>query len=167
MSRNSIIANIQALIVIEEVDFIFKSVEKMKLSQINSYFPLLSIFQCYMRALFDYDPEDDTLLPCKEIGLPFQYGDILQVSIEFSFDSCIYSWFMKIHLLKKNLFSPPLQIINVKDPNWWQAKHIGQNEITGLIPSQELEERRKAFVPPEADFAHSISICGTKVSVTA
>lgn len=57
------------------------------------------------------------------------------------------------------------QIINVKDPNWWQAKHIGQNEITGLVPSQELEERRKAFVPPEADFVHTISICGTKVSL--
>lgn len=87
---------------------------------------------CYMRALFDYDPEEDTLLPCKKIGLSFQYGDILQ-------------------------------IINVKDPNWWQAKRIGENE-TGLIPSQELEERRKAFVPPEADFVHSISICGTKIS---
>lgn len=58
-----------------------------------------------------------------------------------------------------------LQIINVKDPNWWQAKHIGQNEMTGLIPSQELEERRKAFVPPEADFVHTISICGTKVYI--
>lgn len=34
-----------------------------------------------MRALFDYEPEEDTLLPCKEIGLPFQYGDILQVSV--------------------------------------------------------------------------------------
>lgn len=56
------------------------------------------------------------------------------------------------------------QIINVKDPNWWQAKHIGQNDVIGLIPSQELEERRKAFVPPEADFVHTISICGTKVS---
>lgn len=32
-----------------------------------------------MRALFDYEPEEDTLLPCKEIGLPFHYGDILQV----------------------------------------------------------------------------------------
>lgn len=51
----------------------------------------------------------------------------------------------------------------MKDPNWWQAKHIGNNEQTGLIPSQELEERRKAFVPPEADFVHKISICGTKV----
>lgn len=35
-----------------------------------------------MRALFDYEPEEDSLLPCKEIGLPFQYGDILQVSID-------------------------------------------------------------------------------------
>lgn len=34
--------------------------------------------QCYMRALFDYEPNDDTLLPCKEIGLPFLNGDILQ-----------------------------------------------------------------------------------------
>lgn len=56
------------------------------------------------------------------------------------------------------------QIINVKDPNWWQAKHIGNNDVIGLIPSLELEERRKAFVPPEADFVHSISICGTRVS---
>lgn len=34
-----------------------------------------------MRALFDYDPKDDTLLPCKEIGLPFNKGDILQVNL--------------------------------------------------------------------------------------
>lgn len=33
-----------------------------------------------MRALFDYDPKEDTLLPCKEIGLEFKKGDILQVS---------------------------------------------------------------------------------------
>lgn len=33
-----------------------------------------------MRALFDYDPKEDTLLPCKEIGLEFKRGDILQVS---------------------------------------------------------------------------------------
>lgn len=46
------------------------------------FFVLIQHFQCYMRALFDYDPEEDTLLPCKTIGLPFQYGDILQVSIE-------------------------------------------------------------------------------------
>ncbi|XP_018402444.1 PREDICTED: MAGUK p55 subfamily member 6 isoform X2 [Cyphomyrmex costatus] len=90
---------------------------------------------CYMRALFDYDPLEDTLLPCREIGLPFQKGDILQ-------------------------------IVDQADPNWWQARRVeGENlGSPGLIPSLELEERRKAFVPPEADFVHKISICGTRIS---
>lgn len=41
------------------------------------------IVQCYMRALFDYDPMEDTLIPCKEIGLTFKHGDILQVSFKY------------------------------------------------------------------------------------
>ncbi|XP_076290333.1 MAGUK p55 subfamily member vari isoform X2 [Lasioglossum baleicum] len=94
--------------------------------------------KCYMRALFDYDPSEDTLLPCREIGLPFQKGDVLE-------------------------------IVDQADPNWWQARRVeavdgeGRNP-PGLIPSLELEERRKAFVPPEADFVHKISICGTRIS---
>ncbi|KAL0848981.1 hypothetical protein ABMA28_013365 [Loxostege sticticalis] len=88
---------------------------------------------CYMRALFDYDPKEDTLLPCKEIGLEFKRGDILQVS-------------------------------DRKDPNWWQASHVESPDVVGLIPSPELEERRKAYVPPEADFVHKISICGARIS---
>jgi len=56
-----------------------------------------------------------------------------------------------------------LQIVNQKDPNWWQAKKVGSNGSAGLISSQELEERRKAFVKPEADYVHKISICGTRV----
>ncbi|CAB0005424.1 unnamed protein product [Nesidiocoris tenuis] len=89
--------------------------------------------QTFMKALFNYDPHEDTLLPCKEIGLPFKQGDILQ-------------------------------IVDTKDPNWWQAKKVGQEGVTGLIPSQELEERRKAFVAPEADYVHKISVCGTRIS---
>ncbi|XP_068140511.1 protein PALS2 isoform X4 [Drosophila tropicalis] len=91
-------------------------------------------YTCYMRALFSYNPSEDTLLPCRDIGLPFKSGDILQ-------------------------------IINVKDPNWWQAKNItAESGKIGLIPSQELEERRKAFVAPEADYVHKIGICGTRIS---
>ncbi|KAF6215628.1 hypothetical protein GE061_010384 [Apolygus lucorum] len=89
--------------------------------------------QTFMKALFEYDPLEDTLLPCKEIGLAFKPGDILQ-------------------------------ILDTKDPNWWQAKKVGQDSTTGLIPSQELEERRKAFVAPEADYVHKISVCGTRIS---
>ncbi|VDD89372.1 unnamed protein product [Enterobius vermicularis] len=33
----------------------------------------------HMRALFDYDPEDDYYVPCKELALKFQRGDILHV----------------------------------------------------------------------------------------
>ncbi|XP_022197062.1 MAGUK p55 subfamily member 6 isoform X4 [Nilaparvata lugens] len=89
--------------------------------------------QYYVRALFDYDPSEDSLIPCKELGLPFKQGDILTV-------------------------------LNQKDPNWWQAKKYGWNGPIGLIPSLELEERRKAFVKPEADYVHKISICGTRIS---
>ena len=41
---------------------------------------ILFYSQYYVRCLFSYDPHKDTLLPCKEIGLPFKYGDILQVN---------------------------------------------------------------------------------------
>lgn len=85
-----------------------------------------------MRALFEYIPEEDTLLPCKEIGLAFDRGDILQ-------------------------------IVDQKDPNWWQAKKIDGDGKVGLIPSIELEERRKAFVPADYDYVHKISICGAKI----
>lgn len=35
--------------------------------------------QMYMRAQFDYDPTKDDLIPCKEAGLKFQTGDIIQI----------------------------------------------------------------------------------------
>lgn len=89
---------------------------------------------CYMRALFTYDPCSDRLLPCKEVGIAFKQGDILEV-------------------------------LNQEDPNWWQARRVDSpNSRAGLIPSQELEERRRAFVRPEFDYATKTSICGTKIT---
>lgn len=35
--------------------------------------------QMHVRAYFDYDPSDDPFLPCRELGLSFQKGDILHV----------------------------------------------------------------------------------------
>lgn len=32
-----------------------------------------------MRAQFDYDPTKDDLIPCKEAGLKFHTGDIIQI----------------------------------------------------------------------------------------
>lgn len=89
---------------------------------------------CFMRALFAYDPNQDKLLPCREVGIAFKQGDILEV-------------------------------LNKEDPNWWQARRIDSpNSRAGLIPSQELEERRRAFVRPEFDYATKTSICGTRIS---
>ncbi|XP_037074880.1 MAGUK p55 subfamily member 6-like isoform X2 [Pollicipes pollicipes] len=92
-----------------------------------------SVPQCYVRAMFAYNPMEDKLLPCPEVGLSFEYGDILKV-------------------------------MDRSDPNWWQAQRVGVNAPAGLIPSQELEERRKAYVPPESDYVHKIGICGTLIS---
>uniref|UniRef100_A0A8C5MP32 Membrane protein, palmitoylated 1 n=1 Tax=Leptobrachium leishanense TaxID=445787 RepID=A0A8C5MP32_9ANUR len=35
--------------------------------------------EMYMRALFDYDPLSDPLIPCREAGLRFHIGDVLQI----------------------------------------------------------------------------------------
>lgn len=88
----------------------------------------------YMRALFTYDPSIDPLLPCKELGITFVTGEVLE-------------------------------ILNQDDPNWWQARKLTELDLpAGLIPSQALEERRRAFVLPEFDYATKTSICGTKVT---
>ncbi|XP_071252064.1 MAGUK p55 subfamily member 6a isoform X2 [Salvelinus alpinus] len=51
-----------------------------------------------------------------------------------------------------------LHIVNREDPNWWQAVNI-VGGATGLIPSQFLEEKRKAFVKRE--WNGSGVLCGT------
>ncbi|XP_063072631.1 MAGUK p55 subfamily member 2b isoform X2 [Engraulis encrasicolus] len=70
--------------------------------------------QAFVKCHFDYDPAHDNLIPCKEAGLKFSSGDVLQ-------------------------------IFNQEDLNWWQACHLNGGSA-GLIPSQVLEEKRKAFV---------------------
>uniref|UniRef100_A0A8C8X859 MAGUK p55 scaffold protein 2 n=1 Tax=Panthera leo TaxID=9689 RepID=A0A8C8X859_PANLE len=70
--------------------------------------------QVFVKCHFDYDPARDSLIPCKEAGLRFSAGDLLQ-------------------------------IVNQDDANWWQACHV-EGGSAGLIPSQLLEEKRKAFV---------------------
>uniref|UniRef100_A0A3B1JJZ3 Membrane palmitoylated protein 2 n=1 Tax=Astyanax mexicanus TaxID=7994 RepID=A0A3B1JJZ3_ASTMX len=86
-----------------------------------------SLSQVYVQPHFDYNPANDNLIPCREAGLGFQRGDILQ-------------------------------IVNREDPNWWQACHT-VGGATGLIPSQFLEEKRKAFVPKDWDGTGIL--CGT------
>ncbi|XP_076459953.1 MAGUK p55 subfamily member 2-like [Babylonia areolata] len=46
---------------------------------VPSYEKQLETKPIYMRAKFNYDPMKDRLLPCKETGLPFEVGDVLEI----------------------------------------------------------------------------------------
>nr|XP_040032720.1 MAGUK p55 subfamily member 2b isoform X1 [Gasterosteus aculeatus aculeatus]XP_040032721.1 MAGUK p55 subfamily member 2b isoform X1 [Gasterosteus aculeatus aculeatus] len=83
--------------------------------------------QAFVKCHFDYDPSHDNLIPCKEAGLSFNSGDILQ-------------------------------IFNQEDLNWWQACRI-EGGSAGLIPSQLLEEKRKAFVKKDSELATAGPLC--------
>uniref|UniRef100_A0A8B9KEJ4 Membrane protein, palmitoylated 6a (MAGUK p55 subfamily member 6) n=1 Tax=Astyanax mexicanus TaxID=7994 RepID=A0A8B9KEJ4_ASTMX len=89
--------------------------------------PAQSCIHVYLRPHFNYNPDTDNLIPCKEAGLAFSKGEILH-------------------------------IVNREDPNWWQACGVVGGK-TGLIPSQYLEEKRKAFVRRDLD--GSGILCGT------
>ncbi|XP_054452365.1 MAGUK p55 subfamily member 7-like [Anoplopoma fimbria] len=76
----------------------------------------------FMRALFDYDPNEDPTVPCKDAAVAFKRGDVLQ-------------------------------IVSMEDDTWWQACHLGDsNTRAGLIPSQQLHERRVALQRPKVLF---------------
>ncbi|XP_026954784.1 MAGUK p55 subfamily member 2 isoform X3 [Orcinus orca] len=86
--------------------------------------------QVFVKCHFDYDPARDSLIPCKEAGLRFNAGDLLQ-------------------------------IVNQDDANWWQACHV-EGGSAGLIPSQLLEEKRKAFVKRDLELTPtSGTLCGS------
>ncbi|RVE75504.1 hypothetical protein OJAV_G00017330 [Oryzias javanicus] len=92
-----------------------------------SYHEAIPPRQVFFKCHYNYDPESDNLIPCKEAGLRFQAGDILQ-------------------------------IVNQDDVNWWQARHV-EGGSTGLIPSQVLEEKRKAFVKRDVELMPAGNLC--------
>ncbi|NXU64580.1 MPP7 protein, partial [Horornis vulcanius] len=65
----------------------------------------------FIRALFDYDPNEDKAIPCKEAGLAFRKGDILQI---MSQDDA--TW-------------------------WQAKHEGDANPRAGLIPSKHFQER--------------------------
>eukprot|EP00095_Tigriopus_kingsejongensis_P012411 maker-scaffold1642_size32345-snap-gene-0.10 protein:Tk12411 transcript:maker-scaffold1642_size32345-snap-gene-0.10-mRNA-1 annotation:"AGAP010230-PA" len=65
-----------------------------------------------LKALFDYNPENDGQIPCKEAGLGFKKGDILHIVSQDD-----YLW-------------------------WQARKDEDRKTGTGLIPSRGLQEKR-------------------------
>ncbi|KAF3703395.1 MAGUK p55 subfamily member 7 Protein humpback [Channa argus] len=74
----------------------------------------------FVKALFDYDPKEDKAIPCKEAGLAFKKGSILQI---MSQDDA--TW-------------------------WQAKLEGDANPRAGLIPSKHFQERRFALRPPLA-----------------
>lgn len=95
-------------------------------SQIFVFFVLpLSVFsQVFVKALFDYDPSEDKAIPCKEAGLAFKKGSILQIMSQED-----ATW-------------------------WQAKHEDEANPRAGLVPSKQFQERyrnhfyRKAGIMP-------------------
>ncbi|XP_065126040.2 MAGUK p55 subfamily member 7 [Paramisgurnus dabryanus] len=76
----------------------------------------------FVRALFDYDPNADPAIPCKDAGLEFMRGDVLQI------------------------------VSQEDDTWWQARQHGEANPRAGLIPSRQLQQRRVALQRPKALF---------------
>ncbi|XP_032406630.1 MAGUK p55 subfamily member 7 isoform X2 [Xiphophorus hellerii] len=74
----------------------------------------------FLRALFDYDPSKDSAIPCKEAGLGFKKGSILQIMSQED-----ATW-------------------------WQAKHDGDANPRAGLIPSKQFQERRFALRQPAA-----------------
>ncbi|XP_053090575.1 peripheral plasma membrane protein CASK isoform X9 [Pangasianodon hypophthalmus] len=73
----------------------------------------------YVRAQFEYDPAKDELIPCKEAGIRFRVGDIIQI-----INKDDHNW-------------------------WQGRLENTKNGTAGLIPSPELQEWRVACIAME------------------
>ncbi|XP_052583295.1 MAGUK p55 subfamily member 7 isoform X3 [Peromyscus californicus insignis] len=73
----------------------------------------------FIKALFDYSPKEDKAIPCKEAGLSFRKGDILQIMSQDD-----VTW-------------------------WQAKHEGDANPRAGLIPSKPFQERRLALRRPE------------------
>ncbi|XP_053293067.1 MAGUK p55 subfamily member 7 [Pleuronectes platessa] len=76
----------------------------------------------FVRALFDYDPNEDPTVPCKDAAVSFKRGDVLQI-VNMEDDT----WWQACHL-------------------------GDSDSRAGLIPSPQLHERRVALQRPKALF---------------
>uniref|UniRef100_A0A672RZG4 Membrane protein, palmitoylated 7b (MAGUK p55 subfamily member 7) n=1 Tax=Sinocyclocheilus grahami TaxID=75366 RepID=A0A672RZG4_SINGR len=78
--------------------------------------------EIFVRALFDYNPQADPAIPCKDAGLEFWRGDVLQIVSQED-----GTW-------------------------WQARQHNDTNLRAGLIHSRQLQERRVTLQRPAVLF---------------
>uniref|UniRef100_A0A8C2BJF1 Peripheral plasma membrane protein CASK n=1 Tax=Cyprinus carpio TaxID=7962 RepID=A0A8C2BJF1_CYPCA len=108
----------------EVMDFALSSALSLPVSSLCSAVDLPSTIQpkgrqIYVRAQFEYDPVKDDLIPCKEAGIRFRVGDIIQI-----INKDDHNW-------------------------WQGKLENTKNGTAGLIPSPELQEWRVACIAME------------------
>uniref|UniRef100_A0A8C0Y2W0 Peripheral plasma membrane protein CASK n=1 Tax=Cyprinus carpio carpio TaxID=630221 RepID=A0A8C0Y2W0_CYPCA len=88
-------------------------------SPANGHSSINSSILIFVRAQFEYDPVKDDLIPCKEAGIRFRVGDIIQI-----INKDDHNW-------------------------WQGKLENTKNGTAGLIPSPELQEWRVACIAME------------------
>uniref|UniRef100_A0A674AF09 MAGUK p55 scaffold protein 7a n=1 Tax=Salmo trutta TaxID=8032 RepID=A0A674AF09_SALTR len=82
----------------------------------------------FVKTLFDYEPAEDKAIPCKEAGLTFKRGDILQI---MSQDDA--TW-------------------------WQAKHDSHANPRAGLIPSKQFQESLESYLNPATGFRRSFRL---------
>uniref|UniRef100_A0A6I8PE50 MAGUK p55 scaffold protein 2 n=1 Tax=Ornithorhynchus anatinus TaxID=9258 RepID=A0A6I8PE50_ORNAN len=148
--------------------------------------------QVFVKCHFDYDPARDTLIPCKEAGLGFTAGDLLQIVNQDDPNwwqvGTLASWARNLRARWARTRAPHSLWCQAGTKGlgghggrrWWrleggpqqavpssrrqrllQACHV-QGGSAGLVPSQLLEEKRKAFVKRDVEVTPtSGALCGS------
>lgn len=114
------------------MDIIRNADRSITLKIVPTYIEQHHTSQMFYKAHFNYNPQNDRLIPSKEAGLAFQDGDILHI---YNHDDS--NWWQA-------------QIVG------------DETNRVGLIPSKNLEENRKAFVRSDMDYSKSSLLCGLK-----
>ncbi|XP_063957673.1 protein PALS1-like [Lytechinus pictus] len=84
--------------------------------------PTANTVLMHMRANFDYDPEDDMYIPCRELGLSFIKGDILHI-----INADDSNW-------------------------WQAFREGDEDQsLAGLVPSKAFQNQREAMKEPSND----------------
>ncbi|MCP9263192.1 Peripheral plasma membrane protein CASK [Dirofilaria immitis] len=90
--------------------------------------------EIFVRAQFDYDPEQDDLIPCPQAGVSFKTGDILQV---ISKDD--HNWWQARYISQFPALGNGSS----------SSTYTPGTSVAGLIPSPELQEWRTACLAME------------------
>lgn len=99
--------------------------------------PPISTQVFHLRALFEYDPDEDLYIPCRELGICFSRGMHYRKKCTLIRCDLLTARYCSLFSLVGDI----LHVIDQSDANWWQAYRDGDNDqsLAGLIPSIQFQ----------------------------